>query len=119
MAELTVSQLGRMLFEQHLAGVDIREQTLTALPELEAVLDKHLRALDRNYSRLMARTALDISTVRILVMYLLNGTVLNSEEEVRQLAEQAYQRSRKRMHSPIESLEDMLKAARSDPGTGS
>lgn len=114
MVNVTTSQLGRQLFEQYLAGVEIREQTVSAVPELEAVLAKHLRALDKNFSRLMARSALDISSVRILVMYLLNGTVLESQDEVRALAEQAHQSARKRMYTPIESLEQMLKASRGE-----
>lgn len=116
MDDLTTSQLGRQLFEQYLAGVEIREQTVSAVPELEAVLAKHLRALDKNFSRLMARSALDISSVRVLVMYLLNGRVLESEADVRALAEQAHQSARKRMHAPIESLEEMLTALRSEGG---
>lgn len=96
----------------------IRRKTLTPgrsylMPEIEALLEKHLLKIEKNFSALLGRTAIEGGATKRLLMYLLVTSELATTEEVVRTERDVWAQSRKALQRPIEGIEELVISLRS------
>ncbi len=98
--------------ETNLAG------TTYLMPEINAMLDKKLSNMEKQFIRLLIRTATEAGATKRLVVAVLLSLRIDTEREVDAREKKAWKEARDSLKTPLESLEELILSVRSEEADG-
>lgn len=87
--------------------------TTYLMPEINTMLDKKLSDMERQFVRLMTRTAIESGATKRLVIDVLLALRIASASEIDEMEKEAWRAAQSSLRGPLEGLEELLLSVRS------
>lgn len=84
------------------------------MPQIEELIKTHLKRMEDRFGRLFFRTAIESGATKRLIIRVLLELRTASPDEIKAMADEAWQRSRLSLKDPLESLEEYVASLRSN-----
>ena len=108
-----VSHLAVALLQEAVRRETKLAGTTYLMPEIDAMLEDKLSNMEKQFIRLLTRTAIENGATKRLVIRLFIALRITTADEINEMENEAWNEARNSLRKPLESLDELITSLRS------